>query len=63
VLKQEVNHVRQSAVIEGRLVALRFGGDSAADFAQCVALNPDMKSSLERRINQLQAQFPIRTRR
>jgi len=33
------------------------------DFEQCVALNPDMKSSLEQRINQLQAQFPIQTRR
>ena len=30
-----------------------------ADFAQCVALKPDMKSSLEQRINQLKAQLQI----
>jgi hypothetical protein len=33
-----------------------------AVFAQYVALKPDMKSSLEQRINQSQAQFPIQTR-
>jgi len=82
VLKKEAPPVRQSPVVEGRLVALRFGGDAEvyanrgmlwlrlqktpeadADFAQRVALNPDMKFSLEQRINQLQAQFPIQTRR
>jgi hypothetical protein len=37
--------------------------EAEADFAHYVALKPEMKSSLEQRINQLQAQFPIRTRR
>jgi hypothetical protein len=33
-----------------------------ADFAQCVALKPEMKSSLEQRINQLQAQLKAQIR-
>jgi len=42
---------------------LRLGrpAEAEADFEQCVALNPDMNSSLEQRINQLQAQFLIQT--
>jgi hypothetical protein len=36
--------------------------EAEADFEQCVALNPNMKSSLEQRINKLQAKFPIQTR-
>jgi tetratricopeptide (TPR) repeat protein len=42
---------------------LKKTSEAEADFARCVALDPDMKSSLEQRINQLQAQFPIQTRR
>ena len=33
-----------------------------ADFEQCVALKPDMKSSLEQRVNQLQAQLQTQIR-
>jgi tetratricopeptide (TPR) repeat protein len=36
--------------------------EADADFARCVALKPDMKSSLEQRVNQLQAQFQIQIR-
>jgi hypothetical protein len=36
--------------------------EADADFAQCVALKPDMKSSLEQRVNQLQAQLQTQIR-
>jgi tetratricopeptide (TPR) repeat protein len=36
--------------------------EAEADFAQCVALKPEMKSSLEQRINQLQAQLKAQIR-
>jgi hypothetical protein len=36
--------------------------EAEADFAQCVALKPEMKSSLEQRINQLQAQLKTQIR-
>ena len=38
---------------------LKKTSEAEADFAQCVALKPDMKSSLEQRINQLKAQLQI----
>ena len=43
---------------------LRLGwrAEADADFARRVALKPDMRSSLEQRVNQLQAQLQIQTR-
>lgn len=47
------------------MLHLRLGrrADADADFARCGALKPDMRSLLEQRVNQLQAQLQIQTRR
>jgi hypothetical protein len=59
VLKKEGNYVQQSAVVEftGTFFALRKPSEAEADFARYVAHKPDLKSWLEQRVNQFQAQL------